>query len=173
MNKKIWYWIMGVVVVVVVIVVAISSGKSATKSDEIHTTAAVAQKSLHELIGSGVTQVCTFSIAGTATSSSMTGTIYTSSGSMYGDFAKKDATGKMTTAHMIISSDEDYLWSDALSKGVKMPWSAANSTALASKYGSIDMNQPTTYSCTDWTPDQSKFTLPTNIQFIDVSRLIR
>jgi hypothetical protein len=173
MNKKIWYWIVGVIVVIIIIAAILFGGKSATKSNETHATAAVAQQSLHQLISSGATQTCTFSIAGTATSSSMTGTIYTTAGSMYGDFAKTDTTGKVTTAHMIIVSDEDYLWSDALSKGIKMPWSAANSTALINKYGSVDMSQPTTYSCTSWTPDQSKFALPTNVQFIDVSRYIR
>ena len=173
MNKKIWYWIAGVIIVVIIIVVAMSAGKS-TPSNVTHTTAAAAQQSLHELISSGITQTCTFSIAAaTATSSSMTGTIYTTSGGMYGDFARTDSTGKITTAHMIIVNGEDYLWSDALSKGIKMPWSAANSTALANKYGNIDMEQPATYSCTSWTPDQSKFTLPTDIQFIDVSGFMR
>ena len=171
MNKKTWYWIVGVVIIVVVIIVAMSVGKPAKV--ETHTTAAVAQKSLHDLIGSGTTQTCTFSIAGTATSSSMTGTIYTASGSMYGDLVKTDATGKVTTAHMIIAGGIGYLWSDALSKGVKMPWSEANSTALMNKYGSVDMNQGATYSCTSWAPDQSKFALPTNTQFIDVSKLIK
>jgi hypothetical protein len=174
MNKKIWCWIVGVVVVVAVIIVVVAmsvGGKSAVV--ETHTTAAIAQQSLHELISSGTTQTCTFSIAGTATSSSMTGTLYTAAGSMYGDFVKTTVAGKVTTAHMIIASGEGYLWSDALSRGIKMPWSAANSTALINKYGSVDMEQPATYSCTSWTPDQSKFALPTNTQFIDVSKLIR
>jgi hypothetical protein len=176
MNKKIWYWIVGVIIVLVIIVVVMSTaGKSTTNNVSVtHTTAAVAQQSLHDLIGSGITQTCTFSIAATtATSSSMTGTIYTASENMYGDFVKTSSAGKVTSAHMIVISGEDYLWSDALSRGIKMPWSAANSTALAAKYGSIDMEQPATYSCTSWTPDQSKFIPPTDIQFIDISKYMQ
>ena len=151
-----------------------SSGKSATTTNVTHTTAGVARQSLHDLISSGITQTCTFSIAATtATSSSMTGTIYTTSENMYGDFAKTSSAGKVTTAHMIIVNGEDYLWSDALSKGIKMPWSATNSTALMNKYGDIDIEQGATYSCTSWTPDQSKFTLPADIKFMDISKYIR
>ena len=173
MNKKIWYWIVGVVIVLIIIAFVMSASGKSAPSNVTHTTAAVAQQSLHELISSGLTQTCTFSIAGTATSSSMTGTIYTASENMYGDFAKTSAAGQVTTAHMIVISGEDYLWSDALGKGIKMPWSSANSTALANKYGNIDMEQPATYSCASWTPDQSKFIPPTDIQFIDVSTLMR
>jgi len=171
MSKKILYWIVGVVVVAAVVFVAASAGMSPTKNVT-HTTAAVARQTLHDLISSSATQTCTFSIAATATSSGLSGTIYMASGSMSGDFVKTSTAGKATSAHMIVANGEDYLWSDALSRGIKMPWSAANSAELANKYGSIDTEQPTAYTCASWTPDQSKFTLPTGIQFIDVSKLM-
>jgi hypothetical protein len=171
MNKKIWYWVAGAAVVVIIILVAVSTGASPAKNVT-HTTAAVARQTLHDLISSGATQTCTFSIAATATSSGLSGTIYMASGSMSGDFVKTSTAGKATSAHMIVANGEDYLWSDALSRGIKMPWSAANSAELASKYGSIDIGQPTAYTCASWTPDQSKFTLPAAIQFIDVSKLV-
>ncbi len=173
MNKKIWYWVGGVIVIIAVVVVVILAGKSSPAAEPVHVTAAVAQQSLHDLIGSGATQTCTFSIAATATSSSLSGTVYTDSGNMRGEFVKTTSAGKITSAHMIIASSIAYLWSDALSRGAKMQWSPAGATAFVKKYGDIDMDQPTTYSCADWTADQTKFTLPTDTQFIDVSRLMR
>lgn len=170
MNKKILYWIGGLIVIVL-LVAWMFAGKSTKAPNEV--AAKVAKQTAHDLITSGVTQTCTFSIAATATSSSLTGTVYMESGKMRGDFVKTDLTNKVTNAHMIIIDGVDYLWSDSLSNGVKMDETLAfNSTTLSEKVG-IDMNQPTMYSCTSQIPDQSQFTLPTNIKFTDVSAYLK
>jgi hypothetical protein len=103
----------------------------------------------------------------------MTGTVYMAAGNMRGDFTVTNQSGKVTNAHMIIVNGVDYLWSDALARGIKLPWAlAASSTSLASRAG-VDVNQPTSYSCTDTAPDQSEFTLPANIQFTDISAYMK
>jgi heme/copper-type cytochrome/quinol oxidase subunit 2 len=169
MNKKIFYWIIGLIVIVI-LVVWMFVGRSTKAPNEVE--ANVARQTIHDLITSGVTQTCTFSIAATATSSSLTGTVYMDSGKMRGDFVKTDLASKVTNAHMIVTDGMSYLWSDSLSNGVKAQETLVfNSTTLSERVG-IDMNQPTIYSCTSQTPDQSQFTLPTNIKFTDVSRLL-
>jgi hypothetical protein len=103
----------------------------------------------------------------------MSGTVYTASGNMRGDFTVTNQSGKVTNAHMIIASGTDYLWSDAMTKGIKLPWAlAASSTSLSSRAG-VDINQPTSYSCTDSVPAQSEFTVPSTIQFSDISAYIK
>jgi hypothetical protein len=190
MNKKTLYWIVGVVIVVIIIVILMLSGKSAPapasgspsvtssssssgssqSSQSGQVTAIAARQTMHDLISSGATKICTFSIAATASTSSLSGTVYMDSGSMRGDFSKTDTSDKTTSSHMIISSGTVYLWSDALSKGIKLPWSvAASSSAMLGKAGGIDVNQPTTYSCTRQTPNQSEFALPTSITFTDIA----
>ena len=171
MNKKIWSVIAAIVVVVVIVWIFAGSNKSPQKQ----ATGLVAQQTLHDLITSGVNQTCTFSVSATASSSSLSGTIYLASGNMQGDFVKTDPENKITNAHVIVAKDVGYIWSDQSSnKGYKMSWSLmSSSTALQNKSESIDMNQPTTYTCTNWTPDQSKFMIPTTVQFTDISALMK
>jgi hypothetical protein len=191
MNKKAWYWIGGVVIVVIIIIICVSAGKSSPASAPASSettgsvtgsvsapsqaSASAVRQTMHDLITSGATQTCKFSIAATATSSGLSGTIYIASGNMQGDFIKTDTAGKVTNAHMIITSGIDYLWSDAsLTKGYKLSWSvAANSTILSDRAGGVNINQPTAYSCSNWTADQSKFTIPANIQFTDITAMIK
>ena len=183
MNKKALYWIVGIVIIVIIIiVVAVSSGghssnPSAQAPSDDQAKATVAgnvRQSMHDLIASGATQTCTFSIPATSTSSSMSGTIYMASGSMKGDFLTTNTSGKATSSHMIIAAGEVYLWADALSRGAKLPWTlAASSTSLLNKQGGINIDQPASYSCTNAAPAQSEFTIPTDTQFIDISSYIR
>jgi hypothetical protein len=189
MNKKAWYWIGAVIIVVIIIIICVSAGKSAPTPASSETTGSVTgsvstsnqasasavRQTMHDLITSGATQTCKFSIAATATSSGLSGTIYIASGNMQGDFIKTDTAGKVTNAHMIITGGMDYLWSDAsLTKGYKLSWSvAAASTILSDRAGGVNINQPTAYSCSNWTADQSKFTIPANIQFTDITAMIK
>jgi hypothetical protein len=189
MNKKAWYWIGAVVIVVIIIIICVSAGKSSPAPASSETTGSVTgsvstsnqasasavRQTMHDLITSGAPQTCKFSIAATATSSGLSGTIYIASGNMQGDFIKTDTAGKVTNAHMIITGGMDYLWSDAsLTKGYKLSWSvAAASTILSDRAGGVNINQPTAYSCSNWTADQSKFTIPANIQFTDITAMIK
>ena len=198
MNNKAIYWTVGAVIVVILIVVLATSGKqastpattgtqganssianaSSSTSDQSgqtnQTTASAARQTIHDLIASGATETCTFSIPATGAFSSLSGTVYMSSGSTRGDFVKTDTTNKTVNSHMIIANGITYLWTDALSKGVKLSWAiAASSSAMLGKAGGIDVNQPTDYSCTSQTPDQSLFTLPANITFTDITAFVK
>jgi hypothetical protein len=194
MNNKATYWIVGIIVIVVIVILVASSGKSTTPastsgsestastsssaSDQSvqvnQTNASAARQTMHDLIASGATETCTFSIPATASTSSLSGTVYIASGDMRGDFVRTDTSNKVVKAHMIISKGMTYLWSDALSKGIKMLWSvAASSSAMLGKVGGLDVNQPTAYSCTSQTPAQSLFTLPANTAFTDVTAYMK
>ena len=169
MNNKAWYGIGAVAVVLIVIIILASSGRQRPSSPDGSSsdqaapveTARVAKLTLRSFIVSGATKTCTFSIPGSATSSSMTGTIYMSSQNMRGDFVTTDVAGKATSAHMVIANGIDYLWNDTQPRGIKLPWSlaASSTSSLASRAG-VDIDQPAAYSCADWTADQSKFALP-------------
>ena len=187
MNKKTLYWVIGIVVIIIIVVVismssnnkgsvgaSSSSTPSTTSVSPNQTAAGALRQSMHDLIASGATQACTFSIPANATSSSMSGTVYMASSNMRGDFVITSAANKVTNAHMIIASGTVYLWSDALGKGVKLPWSiAASSTALLNRAGGINFDQPATYLCNSWTPDQTEFTQPSTIQFTDISAYMK
>ena len=180
MNKKTWYWIGGVVVVVIIILIAVFAGKSASVPSvgslggSNVVSAGVARQTLRDLISSGATETCTFSIAATATSSGSTGTIYLASGNMRGDFTTTDPAGKVENAHMILTAGTDYIWTDQMAKGYKVLWSVvASSTAMSDRPGAVNINQQTSYTCLPWVSDQSQFAVPTNIQFTDITALMQ
>lgn len=179
MNKNILYWIIGIIIVILVIMLVSSLGQKGPASTDgsvqpAQPAASAVRQSIHDLIASGATKTCTFSIAPTASTSGMSGTIYLASGDMRGDFVTTDTAGKATNAHMIIASGTDYLWTDTNAKGVKVAWSvAASSTILSDRPGSVNVNEPADYSCTSATPDQSQFTLPTTISFTDVTSMVK
>ncbi len=177
MNKKIWWLVVGLIVIIILVVVLMTTGKKPVtqSSSNAPVTAVALRQSMHDLIASGAIQTCTFSIPATATTSSMSGTVYTASKNMRGDFVVTNTSGVVTNAHMIIASGTDYIWTDASApRGVKLSWAlAASSTALLNKAGGIDTDQPTTYSCTSWTPDVSKFAVPATMSFTDISRLVQ
>ena len=174
MNKNLWYGI-GVVVIVVIIIFVVAGSSGSPKQQAQPVTAVVARQTMHDLIVSGVSQTCTFSIPATASSSSLSGTIYLAGGNMQGDFVKTDPENKITNAHVVVADNVGYIWSDQSSgKGYKMAWSLmASSTVLSSRPEGVDLNQPTAYDCKSWVTDQTKFTPPTTVKFTDISAFMK
>jgi len=181
MNKTL-YWIGGVIIIVVIIIAVMSTGKSSSGPTTASSTEAltsssvpvpsgvvsakVARQSWHDIVSSGVSETCSFQVAASASSTSLSGTIFTALGNMKGDFIATAPGGKVTNAHIIVASSTGYIWTDSSPRGLKMPYAVmASSTALSNKQGGIDVNQPTDYSCTPWSADQSLFVVPKNIQF--------
>ncbi|MES2315784.1 MAG: hypothetical protein V4486_03570 [Patescibacteria group bacterium] len=126
--------------------------------------------SLRKLLGLGKDTTCTFtSTAGGVNSS---GTVYVSAaGSMRGDFTSNTSAGTKTSS-MIVKDGTTYAWSG--SQGAKMEVKATGGVpASASAKSNVDLDSAVDYSCTDWTVDQSKFTLPTGVNFVDVDALLK
>ena len=165
---------------VIIVLVVVFAGKSGSGSSvgpmggSNQVSAGMARQTLHALISSGATETCTFSIIATATSTGTTGTIYLSSGNMRGDFVTTNPSGKVENAHMILTGGTDYIWTDQMAQGFKVLWSAvASSTAMSNRPGAVNVNQQTDYTCSPWVPDQSEFTVPTNIQFTDITAMMQ
>ncbi len=98
------------------------------------------------------------------------GTLYVSGTSMRGDFTMK---GKTTvTGSMIKQGDTIYVWSGA--NGAKLAVSEvtkANSSAGAQ--ANVNMNDNVSYKCDTWTPDATKFALPSTVKFIDLQAMMK
>jgi hypothetical protein len=104
-----------------------------------------------------------------------TGTVYVSDKKFAGDFTMKGTDGKETTGHMVSDGTFMYVWSSGISMGIKMNLAEAKSAAQkagANANQSIDVNQEVNLNCNPWAPDNSKFTVPTDIQFKDMSKLL-
>jgi hypothetical protein len=174
MNKKI------VVVIVILILLLLGGGalvmknKSTTPAGQsplggatvepTKATAAEAKGTIKSLLTSGVPQSCTFTSEKQASTS---GTVYVSGGKMRGDFTTINE-GQSMTGHLIIDSGYSYIWSDLLTRGMKVALTEGQSSTGSGTQG-MDVNQTVGYTCKPWSVDESKFTLPSNITFTTVS----
>lgn len=94
---------------------------------------------------------------------------------MRADFSSQDSDGKTVSGHLITDGTTSWIWTDAAPEGMKMSFTATSSMQAqnsAHQGGSIDPNAAMNYSCSPWSPDQSEFTLPSNITFSDMSQMM-
>jgi hypothetical protein len=100
-----------------------------------------------------------------------TGTVFVNDKKFAGDFNMTGSTGKAITAHIISDGTYMYIWSSAMNGGIKMSLAAAKSAATnAQNNQGVDINQNVSMNCGAWTADTSKFIVPTNITFSDMSK---
>jgi len=175
-NKTLW--IVGAVVVVVIIAVVAfvlphsgapgapaASNNSATAGGGTGTP-----MSLNGLLAAGVSQQCAFS-SQNPQSETVAGTVYVTAGHLRGDFNSKNASGTLTASHIITDGTTAYVWTDNPAQGFKMAFADMSSSNTA-MHGGVSADQDMNYSCTSWANDQTKFTLPANITFEDMSAMM-
>lgn len=128
-----------------------------------------AKGSLRSLLALGKNTMCTFtSVVENSTSS---GTVYIAAdGSMSGDFSSQTSSGNITS-HMIMKGGTSYVWSGT--QGAKMNVSASAATTSSNTNQSVDLDAQVDYDCKNWTLDNSKFTVPTNVNFVDIEAMMK
>ncbi|MDP2788735.1 MAG: hypothetical protein Q8O46_01610 [bacterium] len=127
--------------------------------------------SLRSLLGVGKDAMCTFTSTAGGTSSS--GTVYISAdGSMRGDFTAQTSAGTQTSS-MIVKGETSHMWSGL--QGVKMNAVNKNTTASpeTKTNSNVDLDSQVDYKCGDWFKDESKFVIPTSVQFLDIEAMMK
>ncbi len=100
------------------------------------------------------------------------GTVYVSQGKIRADFSMEipQLGNKSMVASMIQMDGQVYSWTNMYPQGFKTKV-VANSDPLASmNTGGIKTNPSVKYSCVSWTPDSSKFELPSGVTFTATGR---
>src|SRR6185437_1987332 len=120
----------------------------------------VSQQSLAGLVSAGQPVTCTFST--TTQSGEMHGTVYVAGGMVAGDFTTAMGTSSID-AHMLVRDNTSYVWTSLSNQGFKS--TVTNSATTSSSERGVEYGTPMTYSCSNWSVDASKFTLPGNISF--------
>jgi hypothetical protein len=129
-----------------------------------------ASDSILNLISGGKTVNCQI----TYPDNKGTGTIFVSDKKFAGDFTTKDAAGKETTGHILSDGTFMYIWSASMPTGIKVNLTAAkNLTQNSAISRSFDVNQKVGLNCSPWLTDNSKFVLPANVKFQDMSQLLQ
>lgn len=133
-----------------------------------------AKGSLRSLLGLGQNSMCTFSSTVGDTTSS--GTFYIASdGDMSGKFEIKTGTQATITSNMIVKDDVSYVWSG--NQGAKMnvaELKADTKTEGVQGGGEyVDLDAEMDYDCSSWVRDDSKFIVPSTVNFMDLDALLK
>lgn len=136
------------------------------------TSDSITKGSIKSLLGANKNVTCTT----TAEDQSGTGTIFVAGSKMRGDFSTQ-VEGKSMMTHMISDGQYSYMWSDEDSKGTKFKIdpdqpvpSVPAGSSVQSQTGNMD--DEVDMNCSNWNPDNSKFQVPANIEFIDMSAMM-
>ncbi len=175
MNKKV-----GIIVGVVVVVALIAFFATRTKkTDENKSTTTQTQSnevksssesaSLKSLLATGGSKTCTFS--NTEAGATSQGTVYLSSGKMRGDFSST-VNGATQANHMITDGQTSYVWMDGQKSGFKMSFASTETGNNAQSQSSVDTNKNMNFSCNNWAGDQSKFSLPSDVEFSAITTML-
>ncbi len=98
------------------------------------------------------------------------GTTYISNGMIRGEYSTK-VEGVDMTSITIIRDGYTYSWTSTLSTGFKIKNEVDSSTGEDTSYSGTYgyAAQIRDYNCVAWSADQSKFSIPTNIEFQEIT----
>jgi hypothetical protein len=174
----------GIIIAAVVIIVALGVGgvlflkysqpPAMTNDEAMSSTKAPAANSttgtILSLLSGGKTVTCVF----TSSDKKETGTVFVADKKFAGDYTSTDNNGKQTTGHMVSDGINVYVWGSALTNGFKMSLTATkNAVQGAQSAQSVNLNQNVDLKCSPWVADNSKFTIPTNIEFTDITQIMQ
>lgn len=175
MGKKIGIAVAAIIIVAAFILVFMRGKKGAdegqmkkTEQTKEMVKSESQQQSLKGLLSANVTKSCTYSDINGTTSSN--GTVYVGGGKMRGDFTA-NVNGKQTGSHMITDGTTSYMWLDDQSVGYKMAFVQPEGSKPSEQ--GVDANKNYTMSCNNWNVDSSKFTVPTEIKFQDMTEMMK
>lgn len=141
-----------------------------TKSSMTNKKTESSKGSLRTLLASGASQKCEYTITENDLTSSAT--IYLSGSKMRID-SKNATKTKTENSSMIIANQTMYIWGDDM-QGIRMSVPDAN-TSGAGETGSFqmfDMDKEIGYSCSPWVANESYFSPPRNVQFMNIDQMV-
>ncbi|MFA7286295.1 MAG: hypothetical protein WC052_01350 [Patescibacteria group bacterium] len=139
------------------------------ETDSANVTEPSKSTSLKILLASGQPQRCQF-IDSTDPFKTQ-GTVFINGGKVRGDLmSTRDS--KIMKFHMIGDMETNYVWVEGMTTGAKSTVKSSSAVPGDDKWQGIDNDKEADYRCDPWIVDSSLFVLPTNIEFIDMSRPI-
>ncbi len=131
-------------------------------SNDTDTQTGTQKNSLKGLLGMNAQQ-CTYS------EGQSQGTVYTANGKARMDITSV-TNGVSASSHAIIQDNTYYGWVDGQTNGFKFS-TAKSASGSAGSNQNVDVNKEVDYNCSGWTVDATKFALPANITFMDMSSI--
>lgn len=152
--------------------------KNVITKEEGTTAGDVIKGTLDQLIQSGKSVKCTFSDDSDGTK--VEATSYISGEKFRTDSTTTDEDGKIEF-HMISDGTYAYSWGDTMETGLKMKFSdfenndAEKTTNAATQkdFSIANAMKGYNYNCQPWLGDPTKFIVPTNVQFQDLTEMMK
>lgn len=139
-----------------------------TRSDtKPQTDESMTKGSIKSLLSMGKNVTCTIKYP--MGEQSTEGTVYVSGKNMRGDFSFV-SSGKSMDSHVIQDGTYMYSWSSASAQGVKMKMEDVDSVKASPSSQAVDLDKEVDYKCSSWGVDNSKFTPPADIKFVDIGQ---
>lgn len=135
----------------------------------IDSNATGSQASIKSLLGAGKNVTCTVAYSENQSS----GTIYVADKKFRGDFTITDAGGKQIESHMIQDGNYSYSWSGSQGAKMKLEALATPTPVPGATDQSADLDKKADIKCSAWGVDQSKFAVPADVQFTDLSAVMK
>ncbi|MDD3486990.1 MAG: hypothetical protein PHF35_01255 [Candidatus Moranbacteria bacterium] len=135
--------------------------------------------SMKDLLAKGGSLKCAYSNSDGKFSSS--GTTYVADGKIRSDVTSQAGDSSQTTAHVIIADGWMYSWNEGNASGMKinieeaqnMPSSGENSPgAPAPAPAENQLDEKMDFDCESWKADDSMFSVPTEVDFVDQSKIM-
>lgn len=102
-----------------------------------------------------------------------TGKINISGQKMMGSFEITDKDGKMMNSHMVNDGEFTYMWSSATPQGTKIKNDAVTPAKSGQAQNNFDEDKEVDMDCSDWTPSTGSFTAPRDVEFLDMSNMMK
>lgn len=132
---------------------------------------------INELLAQNENLMCTYSGTddqGNANS----GTVYLADGRMSGNFSLRAPGEDAIASNLINDGQYQYSWQEGEDEGVKISLEqiTANQPAMDSQSdepaSSVDQDEDYNFECQEWSVDESRFSPPGDVDFIDYSQQI-
>lgn len=168
--------IIGVIVIAIVLAVfflmqSMKSPEQKSENSVANGLGEMTKGSIAGLIAAGKSVNCTMNYPDGQGS----GSVYVSGKKVRGDFSVL-AEGKEYKSSMIQDGDYAYLWSDADKKGTKIKVSGLGSgsapTGANSQSQAVNLDQQVDLKCSSEGVDASKFVVPSDVEFTDMSAMM-
>ena len=132
--------------------------------------------SMQDLMARGKSLKCAYKASSSNSDDEYETVMYISGGNVKTETKIKTDEGKTEESNMIISKDWMYMWNSFTLKGTKTDMSKMpkmeNVTDKDVNKDMANLAKKMDYKCRAWIPDNSKFKVPTNIQFEDITEIM-
>lgn len=139
--------------------------------------------SMRDLLGMGKNQKCTITMSDTDKDGVKTdtqGTLYISGKKLSEDITVTSTDKEMPQISMRMISDGTYMYTwnlESKSQGMKFkitePAEVEDKTDNDQTSGSVNLDEKVDMKCSSWSVDESKFAIPKDVQFSDLSEMMK